>query len=177
MRNDFPLELGVALWSAYLRHLASGAQGLPVITVDYAALTQHPTEVVPQFIAAVEAELDIEGFDRESGLQAVIPLLRRATQPVDRVPREELVAPCAELQSLWPADPVGVLGRFAGVASPASWWEVVLLELHRRYRRAQLNASAFAAEVTEHRAEAETLRNALHEVTAELEHARNPPRG
>ncbi len=131
VRDDFPFDLGLALWAAYHRHLAQGLAGLPVVVVDYEALVGQPGDVVSRVLAEI-GRLGVPGsFDAEAGAEFIQPELRRATQPPATTATSAL-ADVARLHAEWSTGDVAVHDRFQHVSPEPSPWEVALLETHRR---------------------------------------------
>jgi hypothetical protein len=147
VRDGFSMTHGLALWSAYYRHLAAGLSGLPAIGVNYVALTERPVETSRAFFAAL-AQHDIgAGVDPEEAANAVRPALRRATAPTDFID----VADVPTIEGLlpgWPSGDIVSFDRFELVPTQASTAEADILFEHRRWRETTVLADAKATEAS-----------------------------
>ncbi len=136
VRDGLPFELGLALWAAYHRHLAAGLDGLPVVVVDYAALTGDPEPMV----RSVLVELARLGISRELDVAAAVgtihPILRRATQPA-RISGSGVAADMLRNMEPWIVDRVRGFEHFAAAKVAPTGWEVALLDLQRGVRRSE----------------------------------------
>lgn len=179
VRDGLSLPLGAALWAAYHRHLAAGLEGLPVIVVDYPALTADPGPVVAELLAGLR-RLGIEAPAVDGHVEAaaaIEPRLRRATQP-DGASRE-VEGSAAAMAEAWACAPIRVHDRFhLPVPAPAPW-EVALLEEHRRLRDhaaiAEQAGRHLAQERREHEATRRELRRTEDALRAEQERPDPPP--
>jgi lipopolysaccharide biosynthesis protein len=133
IRDGFTAELGLALWSAYYRHLAAGLEGLAVVSLDYGRLTEQPETVVPQLLDELQ-RLGVAGpFDQEAALSAVRSVLRRPTQPdVELGPLSESLG---HLREAWLREPLRVQKRFEYEAPAPDRWERAILAGHRIRRQ------------------------------------------
>ncbi|MEP7158391.1 MAG: glycoside hydrolase family 99-like domain-containing protein, partial [Chloroflexota bacterium] len=164
---------------AYHRHLAAGLAGLPVIVVDYAALTAEPARLVPELLAAL-GRLGVRGdLDAAAAVTAIEPLLRRATEPAagGQPPSSALDV---ELRKQWLGGDLRVVERFAAAQlAPAQAWEKAVLALRRAAHAAEERAVALKDEVGTARAHAAAVdveraaygRN-MNRLQAQLEEAR-----
>lgn len=141
VRDGLPLALGHALWAAYHRHLAAGLRGLPVIVVEYAALTSHPEDVVAQVLHALAGSGVRVPARPRSPARVIDPMLRRATQPPAR-PDEPDVDGLEPMAAAWSMGAVRVLERFTLEVPAPTRWETGILEVHRRARGQELAAIA-----------------------------------
>ena len=83
IRDGFPISLGLALWSAYYRHLAAGVSGMDTVFVDYPSLVMKPMETTGEVLRAL-SELQFEfTVPIETVAQAVRPELRRTSVPAE----------------------------------------------------------------------------------------------
>ena len=175
VRNGFPFELGLALWSAYHRHIASGLEGLPVVVVEYAALTVDPGSAVPAMLEALRA-LGIDGdLDYEAAVASIDPSLRRATQPTTAA-NSMVAVEALRTAEPWALGPVASFERFALSVEPAVGWEIAMLDLRRRAvldGRVAATALRVAAEA---RQEAKVSRLTMEAALADLEQARTAQR-
>jgi hypothetical protein len=147
VRDGFSMTHGLALWSAYYRHLASGLSGLPAIAVDYVALTERPLETSRALFAALKQHDIGVDSDADEAALAVRPALRRATAPgeyvdISRVPTME------ELLPGWPPGDVVAFDRFELVPAAATASETDILLEHRRWREAVTVAETKATETS-----------------------------
>jgi hypothetical protein len=147
VRDGFSVTHGLALWSAYYRHLAAGLSGLPAIAVDYVALTERPVETSRALFAALsQHEIGLTA-DPEDAANAVRPALRRATAPGDfmdgpAVPTIEGLLPG------WPSGDVVSFDRFELVPTRATAAEEDILSEHRRWRETMALADTKATEAS-----------------------------
>jgi hypothetical protein len=137
VRNGFPPELGLALWAAYHRHLAAGLDGLPVVVVDYVALTARPDEVVPRIFDELEAMGIQAPLDRAAGIGHVQPSLHRPTQPAGADEGDGALERLTDIERSWSMGDVAAHKRFGLQTEPAGRWESALLELQRERRAEQ----------------------------------------
>jgi glycosyltransferase involved in cell wall biosynthesis len=142
----FPPELGLALWATYHRHLAAGLEGLPVIGLDYGALTEDPSTVLSQLFGLLD-KLGVNGqFDIPAAIASIKPELRRATQPSWTNPGGPLSSTLEQSYKLWSGEPVWLKERLSISQPPAEGWERALLETHRRAREEERLRTAIADE-------------------------------
>lgn len=137
LRDDFSHALGVALTAAYLRHLAVGMEGLPVVLVDYAALTERTSEVVPELLESLRQQGVRCDFDVDAAVAAVDPVLRRTTQPGSTSVDSVIEPETRQLVQPWIEGAVGSMPRFAREVSEPPAWETALLDLQRHLRGVQ----------------------------------------
>lgn len=133
VRDALPHDLAIALWLAYHRHMAAGLEGLPVIVVDYDALTTDPSQTVRLLLDGL-ATVGIGGtLDREAAAAAVVPALRRPTQPAPDG-SSPLLAEAERILAEWRQGVVTVHERFARAVTTPTTLEIDLLDLQRRLR-------------------------------------------
>jgi lipopolysaccharide biosynthesis protein len=157
LRDGFTPELGMALWAAYHRHLAAGLAGLPVVTVDFAALTGEPERLTAELLAALE-RLGVRGsLDRAAAAGAIKPVLRRATQPDDHDRSMAELALSAAEQKAWLGGDLGINERFDLTPSAPQAWEVAILAAQRSVRAARDRHEELRAELGGARAHAAAL--------------------
>ena len=133
-RNGFAPDLGVALWAAYARHLARGLEGLAVVLVQFAALTEDPEGTITSLFAALD-ELGVRGpFDRDAAVASIAPVLRGSsgTRASAGSPTEHAIR---QLEAAWATAPVVVHKRFSTPISPPSDHERAVLAAHAHARR------------------------------------------
>ena len=164
LRDGFSVELGLSLWAAYHRHMAHGLAGLPVVTVDYPSLAQHPDQMVPRLLTALQHLGVVVDIDSSAAVAAIEPQLRRATPPDGSLASRETDS-ILQVEAEWGSDAVHVHERFALTTSDPSPWEIALLEAHRKFvegdRRSQAELQRLHDEREhsdeEHRAELQRL--------------------
>jgi hypothetical protein len=140
VRDGLPSDLGLALWLTYHRHLAEGLDGLPVVVVDYDALTTDPAPTVAALLAEL-SRLGVAGdLDAEAAASAIVPVLRRLTQP--SAANEGLVAEARTAAAGWLTGPVVAHERFSHAATAPTRWETTVLDLQRRVRRGEATTDA-----------------------------------
>jgi O-antigen biosynthesis protein len=169
VRNGFPIELGLALWAAYYRHLAAGLEGLPVVVVDYVSLTQQPERTMPNVLSALLDRGVPGNLDGGAAQASIAPALRRPTQPGSLLRSGSLPDTIGPLQDAWAGDAVSVYQRFTMDAHDFAGWESALLRTQRRVREEERDKSQSRAAHQELRAELEGLQGALAERAAEVE--------
>jgi hypothetical protein len=147
MRDGFPIELGMALWAAYHRHLAAGLDGIEWIGVDYERLCEHPRETFGSLLRSL-GSLGIDGaVDARAGMRAIRPELRRMTQPSALGHQEELAALDA-IRQQWVPEPVSIrTASVSGVAGPTDW-ERAILAVHRETREAKAREDGVRLELS-----------------------------
>lgn len=164
----FPIELGLALWATYHRHLAAGLDGLPVIGVDYGGLTDQPARVVPELLARLDS-LGVHGsFDIEAAIASVKPDLRRATQPASAAPVDAVMGMLNQIHALWSPEPVWLKERFAISRLPVEGWERALVETNRRAREEERLRASLADEGRTQAEQVEAIKRELTAAQAEL---------
>ena len=131
VRDGFSFELGLALWAAYYRHLATGLRGLPTIVVDYGALVSSPGQVLAKVgdglvRMGMDAPLDVS-----RAAERINPALRRATQP-DRPLDSTVMAAMERVAAPWSTGDVAVLQRFQLELPGPAGWETAILEAHHQ---------------------------------------------
>lgn len=148
VRNGFPLELGLALWAAYNRHLVAGMEGLPVVIVDYVELTRSPERHIADLLSALERTGLVARLDRQAAISSVQPTLRRSTQPGPAQSEGPLNDQFLAMREQLVPAAVTVHDRFSMAVAPASGWEIALLGIYRRLRRAEEDAVRAGAPAT-----------------------------
>ena len=134
VRNGLPMALGLAIWRAYNRHLAAGLNGLPVVAVRYAELTEDPRHVTPLLVSSVERLAAMGNLAGDVAATGIHRVLRRDTQPVWSEQSLTSLEETTAQERLWARDPVTVHERFdidPGNADPV---DEALLETHRQRR-------------------------------------------
>jgi hypothetical protein len=139
------IELGLALWGAYYRHIARGLSGLPTVVVDFAALTVDPSSTTRALLDALHG-LGVSGpFDVDEAIASIHPVLRRKTQPQSIAPDDAILEPFLELERAFTTAPVVAHKHFRLDVAPPSPWETAVLGLHGDLQRAQRVAGAESA--------------------------------
>ena len=139
LRNHLAPEVGMAIWAAYHRHLAAGLEGLPVVVVDYVALTTNPSSLVPKLLRAVARLGVTEPLDDKAAVESVQAALRRSTQPDFVANQNDVDSSIHEIAELWRGDgPVWVNERFSLETPRPHTWETALLDAHRRERNSEV---------------------------------------
>lgn len=159
-RNGFTTSLGIALSSAYYRHLATGLSGLAMIAVDYVALSEHPREIAGHLLKALTDKGVTFDPNVDKAALAIRPALRRATGPSDT---KKLAAQLQTIVPGWPAGPIVEFDRFDLLPNQPEDWEVDILGEHRRFRELSADFESRRTEMHRHAAEAQRL-------SAEVEH-------
>ena len=163
LREQLPLALCFVLAAAYHRHLAAGLRGLPVIAVDYAALTERPGDVVPALLAALRAAGVRGEFDEARGVDAVDLSLRRATQPRDLTLDVFISRETLALMAGWPKGEVQLIRRFNHKPNDPAAWESSMLEMQRRLRTVLHDRAMVQRELAELKAKFDRLGRAAAE--------------
>ena len=113
LRQATPVASGLALWASYHCHALHGITGLPVVIVDFSALTARPNAVVPQLIDGL-SELGVAGpFDRTAAAEAI-----SVTRPHDT--RPTLVPASGQLQQSTSRDHARLTQRPVGTYRQSS---------------------------------------------------------
>jgi hypothetical protein len=172
MRNGLSLSLSCAVWGAYMRHLATGLDGLPVIVVDYVALSSRPDDVLRQLAdRLLELGLDAD-LDMSSAADAIHPELRRASYPTlaewDHAAFESL----RRLEESWNLGSVTAFERFSLGAVPPAPWEIALLDRHRIVREQEQVLEETRAGLLAVTAERDALAAGNTDLAARLEETR-----
>jgi hypothetical protein len=169
MRDGFPPELGLALWAAYHRHLARGLEGLPVVCVDYGALTSNPAEVIGALLTHLQRIGGFPSVDATAAIASIRPALRRATQPASIRERTSKPDALVRLEKSWLTGPVAVYERFALAVEDADPWESALVAGHQRLRAEELTVEELRQAAEQARREVDRAREV--EVTLRSNHA------
>ena len=174
VRDGFSMELGAALWTAYHRHLVAGLDGLPVVAVDYAALTERPADVVPQVLDALHsAGVTASSFDVEQAVASIRPQLRRATSPAKSQPAALDVERAARLsRGFLPSGTVASFDRFHFELDDPDRWDTEILAEHGRLRDVQDETKRALAEVHSAHQQTATARIAADEARAQISNLR-----
>ncbi len=135
VRDGFPMELGLAIYAAYHRHLAAGLDGLTWIGVDFDALCDRPRLTLNRVLRELSRLGVVTGVDTHAGVRAIRPLLRRTTHPEYAPLGPDLIPALDDIRQQSPAEGVSVATRFERIAPP-SGWETAILDAHRRAREA-----------------------------------------
>ncbi|HUE88295.1 MAG TPA: glycosyltransferase [Vicinamibacterales bacterium] len=169
VRNGFPLELGLALWGAYHRHLGAGLEGLPVVALDYVSLAQDAERILPDLFSAL-IDLGVPAaFDTGAAQASIEPTLRRATHPARLLPDGRLPETIERLQQLWSIGPVDARKHFSIETQRSASWEAALVATHRRARVEEREKLSSRTANQQLRGSVERLQQDLAERSTEIE--------
>lgn len=127
LRDGFTPAFGAALCAAYARHLAAGLVGLPVVVIDYEAMTENPGRSVGELLSSLEHLGVAAPLDPVAAAASIAPGLR-ARQVTQRAVLPTAVdASLDSLHHAWATAPVVIYQNFAMTVAPASAQELAIL--------------------------------------------------
>jgi hypothetical protein len=141
MRDGISVSVGLALWSAYYRHLVAGLSGLHVVCVPFDGLIKEPTVIAEQVLGFARTAGLALRWDAAGVASAIHSELRTtAVPPEARLQYDE--PSISEMLPGYDGLAVADYPTFDLTARPASGYEIDLLEEHRRVRKAEADVSA-----------------------------------